>query len=106
VLEPRTDVGWSASRTPAIIFLGLVGLVIVLSSLLAAFDVSVTDDVAEQLPEVVEEQYVGGSVVPEPGPSLDDYLEEATSSSSRWLPQRSSVSGAIHSPDRPPPTQR
>ncbi len=61
---------------PAIIFLGLVLLVIVLSAVLAAFDVSVTYDVAEPAPEVVEEEYVGGSVVPEPAPELDDYLGE------------------------------
>lgn len=61
---------------PAIIFLGLVLLVIVLSAVFAAFDVSVTYDVAEPAPEVVEEEYVGGSVVPEPAPTLDDYLEE------------------------------
>lgn len=61
---------------PAIIFLGLVGLVIVLSVILAAFDVRVTYDVVEPPPEEVEEQYVGGSVVPEPTPSLDDYLGE------------------------------
>jgi aminobenzoyl-glutamate transport protein len=61
---------------PAIIFLGLVLLVIVLSAVLAAFDVSVTYDVAEPAPEIVEEEYVGGSVVPEDAPTLDDYLEE------------------------------
>ncbi|HEX7136005.1 MAG TPA: AbgT family transporter [Iamia sp.] len=61
---------------PAIIFLGLVLLVIVLSAVLAAFDVSVTYDVAEPPPEIVEEEYVGGSVVPEDAPTLDDYLEE------------------------------
>lgn len=61
---------------PAIIFLGLVGLVIVLSAVLSAFDVSVTYDVIEPPPEVVDVEYVGGSVVPEPAPSLDDYLEE------------------------------
>jgi aminobenzoyl-glutamate transport protein len=61
---------------PAIIFLGLVGLVILLSAILAAFDVSVTYDVVEPPPELVEEQEVGGSVVPEPVPTLDDYMEE------------------------------
>jgi len=61
---------------PAIIFLGLVLLVIVLSAVFAAFDVSVTYDVAEPAPEVVEEEYVGGSVVPDQAPTLDDYLEE------------------------------
>jgi aminobenzoyl-glutamate transport protein len=61
---------------PAIIFLGLIGLVIVLSAILAAFDVSVTYDVVEPPPEIVEEQEVGGSDVPEPVPELDDYMEE------------------------------
>lgn len=61
---------------PAIIFLGLVGLVVVLSVILAALDVQVTYDVVEPPPKEVEEQYVGGSVVPEPAPSLDDYLGE------------------------------
>jgi aminobenzoyl-glutamate transport protein len=61
---------------PAIIFLGLVGLVIVLSAILAAFDVAVTYDVVETPPDVVETQYVGGSVVEEPVPTLDDYLDE------------------------------
>ncbi len=60
---------------PAIIFLGLVVLVIVLSAVLSAFDVSVTYDVIEQPPVPVEEVYVGGSVVPEPAPTLDDYAE-------------------------------
>jgi aminobenzoyl-glutamate transport protein len=61
---------------PAIIFLGLVGVVIVLSAILAAFDVSVTYEVAEPVPDVVEEGYVGGSVVPDHQPELDDYLEQ------------------------------
>jgi aminobenzoyl-glutamate transport protein len=58
---------------PAIIFVGLCVLVIVLSAILAAFDVSVTYEVAEQPAELVEEQYVGGSDVPEPIPTLDEY---------------------------------
>jgi aminobenzoyl-glutamate transport protein len=61
---------------PAIIFLGLIGLVIALSAILAAFDVSVTYDVVEPPPEIVEEQEVGGSEVFEPVPDLDDYVEE------------------------------
>jgi aminobenzoyl-glutamate transport protein len=61
---------------PAIIFLGLVGLVIVLSAVLAAFDVSVTYDVVEQPPIVGEEEYVGGSVVPEVVVPPEEYLEE------------------------------
>jgi aminobenzoyl-glutamate transport protein len=64
---------------PAIIFLGLCVLVIVLSAVLDLFDVSVTYDVAEQPPEAAEEDYVGGSVVPEtvvdPEAYLDDDLE-------------------------------
>jgi aminobenzoyl-glutamate transport protein len=64
---------------PAIIFLGLCGLVIALSAVLAAFDVSVTYDVAEQPPIVAEQDYVGGSVVPEavipPGELYDDDFE-------------------------------
>src|SRR6188472_3202736 len=64
---------------PAIIFLGLCVLVIVLSAVLAAFDVSVTYDVAEQPPIVAEEEYVGGSVVPEavipPGELYNDDFE-------------------------------
>ncbi len=60
---------------PAIIFLGLVGLVIVLSAILAAFDVSVTYDVAEQAPLIAEEEYVGGSVVPEAVIPPEEYLD-------------------------------
>ncbi len=61
---------------PAIIFLGLVGLVIVLSAILAAIDVSVTYDVIEQPPVVAEVEYVGGSVVPETVVPPDDYIHE------------------------------
>jgi aminobenzoyl-glutamate transport protein len=61
---------------PAIIFLGLIGLVMLLSAVLAAFDVSVTYDVAEQPPLVAEQEYVGGSVVPEVNIPPDEYLEE------------------------------
>ena len=61
---------------PAIIFLGLVGLVIVLSAVLSAFDVSVTYDVVEQPPLVAEEEYVGGSVVPEAVIPPEEYLNE------------------------------
>jgi aminobenzoyl-glutamate transport protein len=64
---------------PAIIFLGLCVLVIVLSAVLAAFDVSVTYDVAEPPPVVSEQEYVGGSVVPEavvtPGELYEDDFE-------------------------------
>lgn len=61
---------------PAIIFLGLVVLVILLSAVLAAFDVGVTYDVVESPPELAEEEYVGGSVVPETVPSPEDYAPE------------------------------
>ncbi len=61
---------------PAIIFLGLCGLVVLLSVILSAFDVGVTYDVIEPPPIVVEEQYQTGSVVPEIAPQLDDYLGE------------------------------
>ena len=64
---------------PAIIFLGLCVLVIVLSAVLAAFDVSVTYDVVEPPPIEAEQEYVGGSVQPEtvvdPEAYLDDHVE-------------------------------
>jgi para-aminobenzoyl-glutamate transporter family len=50
---------------PAIIFAGLCVLVIVVSALLAAFDVSVTYEVAETPPIPVEETELGGSQQPE-----------------------------------------
>jgi aminobenzoyl-glutamate transport protein len=50
---------------PAIIFLGLCVLVIVLSAVLAAFDVSVTYDVVEPAPVPAEEQELGGSIEPD-----------------------------------------
>jgi aminobenzoyl-glutamate transport protein len=61
---------------PAIIFLGLCGLVIVLSAVLSAFDVSVTYDVVEQPPVEAEEEYVGGSTEPELVGPPDDYAVE------------------------------
>jgi para-aminobenzoyl-glutamate transporter family len=61
---------------PAIIFLGLCVVVIALSAVLAAFDVRVTYDVVEQPPLVAEEQYVGGSVVPEAVVPPAEYLDE------------------------------
>ena len=61
---------------PAIIFVGLCVLVIVLSAILAAFDVSVTYDVAVQPPLIAEQEYVGGSVVPEPAISPEQYLDD------------------------------
>ena len=49
---------------PAIIFLGLCGLVIVASAVLAAFDVRVTYEVAEPPPVAVTQDYQTGSEVP------------------------------------------
>ena len=50
---------------PAIIFLGLCVLVIVLSAVLAGFDVNVTYDVAEPAARVVvEQEYLGGRSSP------------------------------------------
>lgn len=60
---------------PAIIFLGLCGLVMVLSAVLAAFDVSVTYDVAEPPPPPVEVVYQTGSIEPEYYPVIDDYYQ-------------------------------
>jgi aminobenzoyl-glutamate transport protein len=60
---------------PAIIFLGLCVLVIVLSAVLALFDVSVTYEVAETPPVQVEETELAGSIQPEavvPPPSEID----------------------------------
>lgn len=59
---------------PAIIFLGLCVLVIVLSAVLAAFDVSVTYEVAEPAPIAVDQEYQGGSVVPDLQPGSEYYL--------------------------------
>ena len=58
---------------PAIIFLGLCVLVIVLSAILSALDVSVTYDVIESPPEAVQEEYVGGSIEPNLGTPAPDY---------------------------------
>ena len=74
--RPRAPAGSSGSSTrssgsatrspiPAIIFIGLCVVVIALSAILAAFDVSVTYEVAEQPPIVVEEEDLGGSIAPE-----------------------------------------
>ncbi len=60
---------------PAIIFLGLCVLVIVLSAVLAAFDVEVTYDVVEPPPVEAYEAELGGSVEPEVI-TPDNYLEE------------------------------
>ncbi|MGH9231360.1 MAG: AbgT family transporter [Acidimicrobiales bacterium] len=61
---------------PAIIFLGLVGLVIVLSAIMAAVDVSVTYDVVEPPAVEADEEELGGSDVPETVVPPEDYLEE------------------------------
>ncbi|MGH9192633.1 MAG: AbgT family transporter [Acidimicrobiales bacterium] len=61
---------------PAIIFLGLVGLVIVLSAIMAAVDVSVTYDVVEPPAVEADEEELGGSDVPETVVIPEDYLEE------------------------------
>jgi len=59
---------------PAIIFLGLCGIVIVLSAVLAAIGVSVTYDVVEPPPPSVQEYELGGSDYPEVTVEKD-YLE-------------------------------
>lgn len=60
---------------PAVIFLILCGLIIVLSHVLYLFDTSVTYDVVEPAAVVVEEDYVGGSVVPNVPVPLEDYAD-------------------------------
>jgi aminobenzoyl-glutamate transport protein len=60
---------------PAIIFLGLCVLVIALSAILAAFDVKVTYEVVEGPPELAEDGYLGGSVVPELVAPPEDYVD-------------------------------
>jgi aminobenzoyl-glutamate transport protein len=60
---------------PALIFAGLCVLVIVLSFVLALFGVRVTYEVAEVPPVPVEEDYVGGSVQPEPQVPPRSYQE-------------------------------
>ena len=60
---------------PAIIFLALCVLVIVLSHVLHLFDAGVTAEVAEPVPTVVEEDYVGGSTEPEITEDPNDYLD-------------------------------
>ncbi len=57
---------------PAIIFLGLIVGVIVFSAVLSWFDVSVTSEVAEQVPTTVTQEYDGGTTYP----SLDHAPEE------------------------------
>src|SRR6188472_2978420 len=60
---------------PAIIFLGLCVLVIVVSAVLAAFDVKVTYDVVEPPPVAAQEVELGGSVEPDIV-TAENYLEE------------------------------
>ncbi len=61
---------------PAMIFIYLILFVILLSQILYMFDVSVTYDVAEQPPVEVDDEYVGGSVVPEPDIPPEDYTDD------------------------------
>lgn len=61
---------------PAIIFLGLIAVVIVLSAVLSAFDVSVTYEVIEPPPISAEQEYVGGSDIPEVIAPTDYYAED------------------------------
>lgn len=61
---------------PAIIFVGLCGVVIVLSAVFAAFNVKVTYQVAEAPKIPIEEDYVGGSIVPEPQIPPNAYEEQ------------------------------
>ncbi|MGE0029104.1 MAG: AbgT family transporter, partial [Thermoleophilia bacterium] len=49
---------------PAIMFLALCGIVIVLSQILYWADVSATYEVVKPPPTALEEDYVGGSVAP------------------------------------------
>lgn len=60
---------------PAVIFLILCGLIIVLSHILYLFDTSVTYDVVEPAPVAIEQEYVGGSVEQNIIPPIDDYLD-------------------------------
>jgi aminobenzoyl-glutamate transport protein len=61
---------------PAIIFAALCVFVILLSAILSLFDVRVTYDVVEPPPVVGEEEYLGGSVVPEVVFDPSDYADE------------------------------
>jgi aminobenzoyl-glutamate transport protein len=60
---------------PAIIFLALCGLVIVLSHVLYLFDISVTSEIVEEVPVVVDREGLGGSDYPELVPPADSYYE-------------------------------
>jgi aminobenzoyl-glutamate transport protein len=58
---------------PAVIFLILCGLIIVLSQILYMFDVGVTYDVVEPAPITVEQEYLAGSVEQHVIPPIQDY---------------------------------
>jgi aminobenzoyl-glutamate transport protein len=60
---------------PAIIFIGLCVLVIVLSAILSLFNVSVTYDVIEQPPTPVEETDLTGTTAPDLVFPVEDYEE-------------------------------
>ena len=87
---------------PAIIFIGLCVLVIVLSAVLAVFDVSVTYEVAEQPPIVAEEEYLGGSVAPEIVLPEGEHASTTTSRSSRRPPRSRACSAATASASSSP----
>ena len=61
---------------PAIIFIGLCVLVIVLSALLAAFNVKVTYDVVEAPPAVSQQVELGGSDAPDLVTEKNYHLED------------------------------
>lgn len=58
---------------PAIIFLALCGIIIVLSAVLAAFDVKVTQEIATPNPAPGEVHYEGGTSYPGIQPDAEDY---------------------------------
>ena len=60
---------------PAVIFLILCGLIIVLSHVLYLLDTSVTYDVVEPAPVAIEQEYVGGSTEPNVVAPIDDYVD-------------------------------
>jgi aminobenzoyl-glutamate transport protein len=61
---------------PVILFLVLIAIVIILSQVLYMLDVDVTAEIAEPIPEPVEQDWVGGSGEPIKDPSGADYYEE------------------------------
>jgi aminobenzoyl-glutamate transport protein len=60
---------------PVILFLFLIAIIIVLSQILYMLDVDVTAEIAEPIPEPVEQDWVGGSGEPIKDPSGADYYE-------------------------------